>query len=175
MIRMGESMLRFVYPTESDRRAVQAFYSEFEEQNETCIGYNGYKDFDRWLKGMHGRITMTDLPEGFVQEAFYLCYDGAELVGVLSLKFTLTPYLMNYGGHIGYAVKPSRRRRGLATRMLRQSLDIARGMGMEKLLLVCDNGNIASEKTILRCGGIYEDTRHDSDEDVDVRRFWITL
>lgn len=46
---------------------------------------------------------------------------------------------------------------------------------MEKLLLVCDDDNYASEKVILRHGGVYEDTRFDPEEAVNVKRYWITL
>ena len=89
-------------------------------------------------------------------ENFYLCYADGALVGVLNLKFTLTAYLLHYGGHIGYAVRPSRRRQGLAARMLGQSLDIARTLGMTRLLCVCDADSLPSERTILRnvgCAG----------------------
>lgn len=168
-------MISFVYPTETNQEDVQAFYAEFEQQGKTCIGYGKHKDYPAWLTNVHNRITVTDLPEGFVQEAFYLCYDGPELVGVLNLKFTLTPYLLNYGGHIGYAVKPSRQGHGLATQMLRQSLEIAHGMGMDKVLLVCDDDNYASEKVILHNGGQYEDARYDAAEAVNVKRYWIVL
>lgn len=168
-------MITFVYPTEANRDDVKAFYAEFEQQGTTCIGYDKHTDYDVWLTNIHNRITVTDLPEGFVQEAFYLCYDKDEMAGVLNLKFTLTDYLLNYGGHIGYAVKPSRQGQGLATQMLRQSMDIARGMGMEKLLLVCDEDNIASEKVILKVGGQYEDTRYDAEEAVNVKRYWLPL
>lgn len=168
-------MITFVYPTEANRKDVQAFYSEFEQQGKTCIGYGKHKDYDIWLTNIHNRITATDLPEGFVQEAFYLCYDGSEMVGVLNLKFTLTEYLLNYGGHVGYAVKPSRQGHGLATQMMHQCLDIARGMGMDKLLMVCDDGNYASEKVILRNGGQYEDSRYDAEESVNVKRYWVSL
>lgn len=168
-------MLTFVYPTAANRADVLDFYAEFAREGTECIGCRGAEDYDRWLTNIHNRITATDLPDGFVQEAFYLCYDGSEMVGVLNLKFTLTPYLLNYGGHIGYAVRPGRQGHGLATRMLRQSLDIARGMGMDKVLLVCDDDNLASEKVIQHCGGQYEDTRYDAEEAVHVKRYWITL
>lgn len=115
-------MITFVYPTEANRDDVQRFYAEFEQQGKTCIGYGKHKNYDTWLTNVHNRIMATDLPEGFVQEAFYLCYDGSEMVGVLNLKFTLTEYLLNYGGHVGYAVKPSRQGHGLATQMMHHAL-----------------------------------------------------
>ena len=85
-----------------------SFYKEFEDENTVCIGCAGYKDFDTWLVGMNNRHTGKNLPEGYVRENFYLCYNGAERVGVFSLKFELTEFLLNYGGHIGYAVRPSK-------------------------------------------------------------------
>ncbi len=57
-------------------------------------------DYDLCLRGMKNRKTATDLPEGYVRENFYLCYEGAQMVGVFSLKFELTDYLLHYGGHV---------------------------------------------------------------------------
>lgn len=101
-----ETNLEFVLPDARHRADVLGFYDEFRAQGETCIGYGGYEDFDAWLTGMRNRRTGTNLPEGYVPENFYLCYADGVLVGVLNLKFTLTAYLLHYGGHIGYAVRP---------------------------------------------------------------------
>ena len=76
---------------------------------------------------------------------------------------------------VEYAVKPSRQGHGLATQVMRQCLNIVRGMGMDKLLLICDDDNYASEKVILRNGDQYEDTRYDTEEAVNVNRYWISL
>lgn len=168
-------MLSFVFPTAAHREDVHAFYAAFEAAGETCIGYGGWQDFDRWLAGMQNRKTATDLPEGYVRENFYLVYDGDEMIGVFSLKFELTPYLFDFGGHIGYAVTPARRNRGLATATLAQGLTLARSLGFSKLLLVCDEDNPASERVIVKNGGVFEDTRYDPDEEVRVHRYWITL
>lgn len=168
-------MLSFVFPTSAHRNDVLSFYAEFERCQETCIGYSGHEDFDKWLRGMQNRAAATDLPEGYVRENFYLCYDQEEMVGVFSLKFELTPFLLHYGGHIGYAVKPSRRNRGLATQMLAQGLDIAKSLGFEKLLLVCDEDNYPSEKVIQKNHGIFENRLFDSGEGLFVKRYWISV
>lgn len=97
------------------------------------------------------------------------------MVGVFSLKFELTPFLLNFGGHIGYAVKPSRRNRGLATEILAQGLREAEKFGFEKILAVCDEDNYASEKVILRNGGVFENRIFDGEEKVFVKRYWIDL
>lgn len=99
---------------------------------------------------MNNRISGKNLPAGYVRENSYLCYDGDDMVGVFNLKFELTEFLLNFGGHIGYAVKPSRRNRGCASQMLKQGLDIARELGFVRVLCVCDEDNIASERVIIK-------------------------
>lgn len=168
-------MLRFVLPGAQNRRDVLDFYAEFAAEGTACIGSAVAGDFDVWLANMQDRLAGRTLPAGFVQESFYLCYEGDTLVGVLNFKYTLTDFLLNYGGHIGYAVRPSCQGRGLATQMMRQCLDIARGLGFERLLLVCDDDNYASERVIQKCGGVLEDIRFDPDEQVNVKRYWITV
>lgn len=94
-------MLRFVFPTEDSRQDVQSFYNEFQSDGDTCIGYGGYENFDHWLAGMNNRISGKNLPAGYVRENFYLCYDRDDMIGVFNLKFELTEFLLNFGGHIG--------------------------------------------------------------------------
>lgn len=168
-------MIDFILPAEENEEDVLSFYGEFEDNGETCIGYGGYKNFPAWLEGMRNRHTGENLPDGYVRENFYLCYSGGETVGVFSLKFELTDFLMNYGGHIGYAVRPSKRNRGLATEILGSGLEISKRFGFERVLLVCDEDNFASEKVITKNGGIFENKLFDSDENVFVKRYWINL
>ena len=171
----SDQPITFVLPTEQNRADVLSFYQEFKESGGECIGYGGWQDYDRWLIGMQNRHTGENLPEGYVRENFYLCYQGAEMVGVFSLKFELTEFLLNYGGHIGYAVRPSKRNHGLATKMLAQGLELSKEFGFDRILCVCDEDNYASEAVILKNGGILEDTRLDPDENVVVKRYWIDL
>lgn len=134
-----------------------------------------YKNYDQWLIEMQNRHTGKDLPEGYVRENFYLCYEGNRLVGVFSLKFELTDFLLNYGGHVGYATRPSDRNRGLATQMLKQGLELSKAFGFDRILYICDDDNYASEKVILKNGGVLENELYDFDEGVTVKRFWIQL
>lgn len=168
-------MLKFVLPTEQNRDDVQAFYKEFEARGDECIGIGNYKNYEMWLNGIQNRRTGKNLPKGYVRENFYLCFEGERQVGVLNLKFELTEYLLNYGGHIGYAVRPSDRNRGLATQMLKQSLQMAKEFGFDRVLCVCDSDNRASEKVILKNGGEFENELYDPYEGVIVKRFWIKL
>lgn len=168
-------MLKFILPTEQNRADVLSFYDEMEHTGGECIGIGNYKNYDLWLEEMHNRYAGKNLPDGYVRENFYLCYEGKRLIGVFSLKFELTDFLLNYGGHIGYATRPSDRKRGLATQMLKQGLEFAKKFGFDRILCICDSDNYASEKVILRNGGILENEQYDPYENVTVKRFWIDL
>lgn len=168
-------MLKFILPTEQNRDDVLSFYDEIEKCSGECIGIRNYKNYDLWLTEMHNRHTGKNLPKGYVQENFYLCYEGNRLIGVFSLKFELTDFRLKYGGHIGYATRPSDRNRGLATQMLKQGLEFSKEFGFDRMLCICDDDNYASEKVILKNGGVFENELYDPDEDVTVKRFWIQL
>ncbi|MFE7114896.1 GNAT family N-acetyltransferase [Streptomyces sp. NPDC057654] len=85
--------------------------------------------------------------------------EGDEYLGRLSVRHRLTPELLELGGHIGYGVRPSARRRGHATGMLRASLPVSHSLGIDPVLVTCDVGNIASRRVIEACGGELEDER----------------
>lgn len=131
--------------------------------------------FVDWLAGLEHRhvtaplgmvpdtklwITRAD-PAGPVQHR--------EFVGSVSLRHELNAFLFEEGGHIGYSVRPSMRRQGIATRALDLTLDVARRIGLDQVLLTCDDGNLASARTIETCGGELEDVRRGK------RRYWIAL
>lgn len=98
-----------------------------------------------------------------------------KLVGMIQVRHRFNDYLEKYAGHIGYSVRPSERRKGYAKEMLKMTLPFCREIGIDKVLITCIDGNIGSEKTILANGGIYEYTIHEPDENVNLKRFWITL
>lgn len=167
--------LTFVLPERKHKEDVLNFYAEFEKSGKSCIGCANGNDFEKWLVEMTNRHLGKDLPQGYVKENFYLCYDKAELVGVFSLKFELTEYLYNFGGHIGYAVAPHLQNKGYATQILKQGCEIAKNLGFDKILLVCNEDNIASEKVIVKNGGVYVNSLFDKEENVEVKRYLITL
>ena len=85
--------------------------------------------------------------------------EGDSFLGKLSIRHRLTPFLLDYGGHIGYAIRPGAWRRGHATAMLRDALPHCRRLGIERALLTCDTTNTASRKVIEANGGEFEDRR----------------
>lgn len=93
--------------------------------------------------------------------------DGERVVGSLQIRHRLSPWLLEQGGHVGYSVRPSARRLGHASAALRDALPIAHDLGIERVLVVCDEDNAGSRAVIERTGGVYEDSR------AGKRRYWI--
>ena len=113
----------------------------------------------------------TELPEDRVHCDYYWITDGEgadeEVVGFLALRHALTAWLLEEGGHIGYSVRPSRRGQGHASRALALAVRRSAELGLDRVLVTCDEPNVASARTIERNGGVYEDTRNGK------RRYWI--
>lgn len=97
--------------------------------------------------------------------------DG-ELVGRTSIRHALNEHLALYGGHIGYGVRPAFRRRGYATRILQLSLVRAREVGIESALVVCNDDNAGSARTIERCGGVF-DRIVIGEQGQPIRHYWV--
>ncbi|TDC26170.1 GNAT family N-acetyltransferase [Streptomyces sp. 8K308] len=106
-------------------------------------------------------------PPGFVPSTVLWYVEGDTFLGRLSIRHRLTQRLLDWGGLIGYDVRPTARRRGHGTAMLRDSLPVARRIGHERVLVTCDHDNVASRKVIEANGGVFEDRRGEK------LRYWI--
>ena len=106
-------------------------------------------------------------PAGYVPMTTLWWIEGDSYLARIAIRHRLTPWLLEQGGHIGYDVRPSARRQGHATAMLRAALPIAAGLGIRRALVTCDHDNIGSRKVIEACGGVFEDRR------ADKLRYWI--
>ncbi|MEO6144064.1 MAG: GNAT family N-acetyltransferase [Dermatophilaceae bacterium] len=113
------------------------------------------------------RLPEAPRPEGFVALTTLWWVDGDDFLGRLSIRHELTHWLREFGGHIGYVVRPSARRQGHASAMLAAALPIARDLGIDPALLTCDDTNASSRRVIESNGGVLEDQREDK------LRFWV--
>jgi predicted acetyltransferase len=131
-----------------------------------------FPDFIDRLRGMEEPCRVE---AGFVPQSVFWLVDDDTYVGCLSLRHALTDELRRMGGHIGYDIRPTFRRRGYGTRTLALGLDEARRIGLERVLLTCDKDNLASRRVIERNGGVLEDEVIVPSEDGIKRRYWIDL
>lgn len=124
-------------------------------------------DFGRFVDAVRAeRLEETPRPDGYVPDTELWWVDGDEFLGRIGIRHRLTPMLLEMGGHIGYDVRPTARRRGHATEMLRQALTVAHELGIDPALITCDLDNVGSRAVIERNGGVLEDERNGK------LRFW---
>jgi predicted acetyltransferase len=126
---------------------------------------DGFREYLEWLYAQ--ALEDSPRPAGHVPSTTLWWADGDEYLGRIAIRHRLTPQLREVGGHIGYDVRPSARRCGHATAMLREALPIARRLGIEAALVTCDAGNVASRKVIEHNGGMLEDQHG------DMFRYWV--
>ena len=154
------------------------FYNEWKDSGGTMIPWVISKDpsnFPAMVQELLDAHNGVNLPQSWVPDSTYwLVTDNNRIVGAVNIRHSLTEHLFNAGGHIGYGIRPSERRKGYATKLLELSLEKTKKLNITRALVVCDEVNTASEKTILHNGGVRDDDFIEEDGNV-VRRFWIEL
>ncbi|GHO74210.1 GNAT family acetyltransferase [Ktedonobacter sp. SOSP1-85] len=98
-----------------------------------------------------------------------------EFIGRLSLRHELNDFLLKIGGHIGYEIRPSRRRQGYGKKMLALGLAEAHKIGLSRALVTCDENNIGSKKVIEANGGQFENATLVEGSPIRKLRYWIDL
>lgn len=98
-------------------------------------------------------------PQGIVAATVLWWVDGDTYLGRVSVRHGLTPWLRDFGGHIGYVVRPTARRQGHASAMLTAALPVAASLGIDPALVTCDDTNVGSRKVIEANGGVLENQR----------------
>ncbi len=149
-------------------RAASATYPGFLHYHDEGMGFAAYL---QCLRDQQQGVN-PPTPE-HVPSSFLFAFDGARIVGRVSLRHRLAPNRGDWYGHIGYAVVPEFRNRGHATAMLAQALRIARvELGIARVLVTCDDDNLASIKVIERNGGVLEDIVRHPALPKPKRRYW---
>jgi len=159
------------------REEFDAYCQEFLAEGKDMPGFLPGVNLDAALRDSVNHPQGIGLSQGWVPTtSLWLLRDGQHLLGRLSIRHSLTPWLEAEGGHIGYAVRASERRRGYATLMLSLALPVARQIGLTRVLITCDKKNIASARVIQKNGGILEDERPSQVPGREiVQRYWIEL
>ena len=172
--------IKLITPTLAYKSQIKAYKDEFPyspngiEGTSELIRANSIED---WLSQVEKNRHWDTVQEGWMPAEQYIAVDtkNNEIVGMLNFRKELNEYLLNYIGHIGYSIAPSKRRQGLGTIMLELALIEAKGFGLERVLITCTDDNIASARVIENNGGVLEDKRVDPGDQKLTRRYWITL
>jgi predicted acetyltransferase len=169
-----------VTPTEAHEQAARDYYHEHIANREPHLHgsslFENYPSYSDWLAHLKTNSDPKTVPPGWVVSStfFGVRESDGRIIGMIDIRHELNDFLRDYGGNIGYGVRPTERRKGYATQMLSPALDYCRTLGMARVMISCDKNNPASRNTILHAGGILEKEAQEEDG-LTVQIFWITL
>ena len=172
--------LKLVFPTVEYKEQVLDYLKEHFDNGEYDIAGDGgldrIKNFDEWLEKIKNDISENTIEMFRMPSTVYLAVRKSDnkVVGILQIRHRLNESLLKNGGHIGDSVRPSERRKGYATEMIRLALEECKKLGIDHVLMVCYKDNIGSAKSIINNGGVLENEIPAEDGKID-QRYWINL
>jgi predicted acetyltransferase len=172
---MPELVLPTTTVRESFLEAMDEFVAEGAQNSQTSAwidrnapGWRAPDAFAAFVDAVRAdALPGTPRPEGHVPCTTLWWVDGEDYLGRIAIRHELNDFLLDVGGHIGYDVRPTRRREGHASAMLRHALPWALGLGIDPALVTCDDDNVGSIRVIEAAGGVLEDVRGAK------RRYWV--
>ncbi|MBZ9633433.1 GNAT family N-acetyltransferase [Clostridium sp. FP1] len=153
------------------------FINEWENCGEEITPYGARllgMNYITWLTHTNKMENVNTCPAHLVpSHMYFLVLEDKRIIGAINIRHYLNDYLLNFGGNIGYGIRPSERKKGYATLMLAMALPIAKELGISKALVTCDKNNLGSAKTITNNGGVLE---NEVIEDGEItQRYWIEV
>lgn len=156
--------MKFVFPcAEYEQKAIE-FIQEFHDYSSEINGDGGLDfylekhTYSDWLQKVMRDIDIANIPDGNVPQFnyFYVREDDEKIIGMIAARPTLNDFLRKEVGHIGYCIRPTERRKGYATKMLREALVFCKAIGLHDIIISCDKINTASAAVVENCGGVLE-------------------
>ena len=170
--------LKLIFPNKEHKEEWYRIVKEIEDRNERITPYalkGESEDYDSYLKNAENNSKGLNLEKDRVPSDIYFLVKENEnrILGAIDIRYSLNDYLYNFGGHIGYGIRPSERKKGYAAIMLGLALNKVRDLGLDKVLITCNKENIGSAKTIIKNGGILENEVVEGN--TLIQRYWIEL
>ena len=171
---------QLVKPDASMEAEIMAYRTEMLAAGSSIDGTGPLRrmeDPKEWLMFNRAAESAETVHAGLVpsdQYAFVRLRDR-RIVGMIQFRRELNDFLARYGGHVGYSVRPSERRKGYARRMLADCLALCAAHGHKRVLITCLADNEASRRTILANGGVYENTVYCERDGCNLQRYWVAL
>lgn len=133
------------------------------------------RNFEIYVMKENERAKGKYLPKGYVPSTTYWLIDNDEFIGRVNIRHRLTDHLLRVGGHIGYFIRPTMRRKGYGKKILEMAIPKAKDLGIDKILVTCDEDNLGSKKIIEENGGVYENKVVNEIGGPLKLRYWIKL
>jgi predicted acetyltransferase len=167
-------------PTPEYASEIAEYRQEFLDVGDSMDGCGSLRqmaDPAEWLQQVKDLSKQKTVPENWVISTQFICVRETDhrIVGMIQIRHYFNDFLEKYAGHIGYSVRPSERRKGYATHMLKNCLPYCKSIGLGKVMVSCHDTNEASRKTILANGGVYESTVFEPEESINMERYWIAI
>jgi predicted acetyltransferase len=165
--------VRLVEPSEEWQAAFVEMAAECRASGDTryVLALNNFPAYLRKIE--EGRLDAQ--PEGRVPGTEFWLEDSGRIVACIRLRYRLTPALEQEGGHVGYDVRPTMRRLGYGTELLRLALPVLREQGISRARITCDDDNVGSARIIERNGGVLSGKGTSGETGKTVRQYWIEL
>ena len=143
-------MIVFKEPIDVSYQQIEDYKNEFILYNETIHGAANLTDLStsEWVKFAENTKYKETVTPGFVTAHTFFALNNDTIVGIINARHELNDYLLNFGGHIGYSVRKSERRKGYAKKMLNYTSEFLFSLGLEKILITCDKIHLATKWTI---------------------------
>jgi len=167
-------------PDETMLEQISAYRSAFLAAGDSMDGTGPLRSMENaseWLDFCRAAEHSETKPAHWVPSEQFVYWRERDqtIVGMIQFRHEFNDFLRNYGGHIGYSIHPMERKKGYAKRMLNECLTICKAFGLTSVLITCLVENEASRRTILSCGGVYENTVYCERDSVHLQRYWIDL
>ena len=171
---------KLIRPTINYASRIAEYRQEFLDKGDTMDGCGSLRTLNNpfdYIKKCEEYENIETLPTDKVLATQFLFVREKDdkIIGMIQIRHYFNDYLSKYGGHIGYSIRPSERRKGYSKIMLKSALIFCREIGLKRVLITCIDKNIASEHTIISNGGVYESTIFEPFESVKLKRYWINL
>ncbi|HHD2753151.1 TPA: GNAT family N-acetyltransferase [Clostridium perfringens] len=170
--------IKLISPKLNLRNQIEEYKKEFllnGDSMDGCAGLGNIESFEEWIDILKDNSNINTVREGFVPSSTYLAVRESDnrIVGMIDIRHFLNDYLEQFGGHIGYSVRKSERKKGYAKMMLALALGECKELNIDRVLLTCSKDNIPSMKTILSQNGVLENEVLKGDR--ITCRYWIDL
>ncbi len=169
--------MRLIEASKALEEAYIEYIEEWEKSGEKIVPMASSRNgltYDELLEEWAYYKSDRAYEKGFVPATtYYLVDDNDHIKGSLNIRHTLNDHLLREGGHVGYGVRPSERGNAYAELMVKLAMEKAVVLGLDKVLITCNDTNAGSYRTIEKLGGVLEN-KVDTDGGL-MRRYWLSV